>query len=130
VIVVDTSVWISHLRGHLSPAVRWLRDPAITDEILVGDIVLTEILQGARDEAHAARLEADLRQFPIVTMVGGDLATKAARHYRRLRTVGFTMNKIADLFIGTFCIEHGYQLLQSDADFEPMAKTCGLLLWR
>ena len=98
--------------------------------ILVGDIVLTEILQGARDEAHAARLEADLRQFPIAAMVGGDLATKAARHYRRLRAVGFTMNKIADLFIGTFCIEHGYQLLQSDADFEPMAKICGLLLWR
>jgi predicted nucleic acid-binding protein len=130
VIVVDTSVWISHLRGYASPAVHRLRDPAIADEILVGDIVLTEVLQGARDEAHAARLEADLRQFPIVAMVGGDLATKAARHYRRLRAVGFTMNKLADLFIGTFCIEHGYQLLQCDADFEPMAKTCGLVLWR
>jgi predicted nucleic acid-binding protein len=130
VIVVDTSVWISHLRGYASLAVHRLRDPAIADETLVGDIVLTEVLQGARDEAHAARLEADLRQFPIVAMVGGDLATKAARHYRRLRAVGFTMNKLADLFIGTFCIEHGYRLLQSDADFEPMAKTCGLVLWR
>jgi hypothetical protein len=65
VIVVDTSVWISHLPGHASPAVRRLRDPTIADEILVGDIVLTEVLQGARDEAHAARLEADLRQFPL-----------------------------------------------------------------
>ena len=33
------------------------------------------------------------------------------------------------MFIGTFCIEHGYELLQCDASFEPMAKVaCGLLL--
>jgi len=130
VIVVDTSVWISNLRDHPLLAVRRLRDPTIADEILVGDIVLAEVLQGARNEVHAARLEADLRQFPVVAMVGGELAAKAARHCRRLRATGFTMNKVADLFIGTFCIEHGHELLQCDADFEPMARTCGLLLWR
>ena len=31
VIVVDTSVWISHPRGHRLPAVRRLRDPAIAE---------------------------------------------------------------------------------------------------
>jgi predicted nucleic acid-binding protein len=38
------------------------------------------------------------------------------------------MNKIADLFIGTYCIEHGHALLQCDADFQPMARLCGLQL--
>jgi predicted nucleic acid-binding protein len=130
VIVVDTSVWIAHLRDHSLAAVQRLRDPAIADHILVGDIVLTEVLQGARDDAHAARLEAALRQFPVVAMVGDHMAAKAAFNYRRLRAAGFTMNKIADLFIGTYCIEHGHILLHCDAGFEPMTKLCGLLIPR
>lgn len=127
VIVVDTSVWIAHLRNHTLAAVQKLRDPAIADDILIGDIVLTEVLQGARDDGHAGRLEAALRQFPVVAMVGDQMAARAARNYRVLRSAGFTMNKIADLFIGTFCIEHGHMLLHCDADFEPMASSCGLL---
>jgi predicted nucleic acid-binding protein len=63
-------------------------------------------------------------------MVGEHMAAKAARHYRGLRAAGVTMNKIADLLIGTFCIEHGHKLLQCDADFEPMATLCGLQLLR
>jgi len=130
VIIVDTSVWIAHLRDQPLAVVQTLRDPAIADEILVGDIVLTEVLQGARNEAHAGALETALRQFPIVAMVGGQMATRSARNYRKLRGAGFTMNKIADLFVGTYCIEHGHHLLQCDADFEPMARVCNLLLLR
>ena len=129
-IIVDTSVWIAHLRDQPLAVVQTLRDPAIADEILVGDIVLTEVLQGARNEAHAGALETALRQFPIVAMVGGQMATRSARNYRKLRGAGFTMNKIADLFVGTYCIEHGHHLLQCDADFEPMARVCNLLLLR
>ena len=49
-IVVDSSVWIANLRNQPVAAVRTLRDPAIADEILIGNIVLTEVLQG-----HAMR---------------------------------------------------------------------------
>ena len=127
-IVVDTSVWIANLRNHKQAAVQTLRDPTIVDEILIADIVLTKVLQGVRHEAHAADLEIALRQFPIVAMVGAAMAVKAAKNYRRLGAAGFTMNKIADLFIGTYCIEHGHHLLQCDSDFEPMARICGLKL--
>jgi predicted nucleic acid-binding protein len=130
VIVVDSSVWIANLREQSVAAVRKLREPEVADGVLVGDIILTEVLQGARDDVHAARLEADLRQFPVVAMVGGELAPKAARHYRRLCSAGFTMNKIADLLIGTFCIEHGHMLLHCDDDFDPMERFCGLLCLR
>lgn len=125
-IVVDSSVWIAHPRNQPIEPVRTLRQPGIVDEVLVGDIVLAEVLQDARDEAHAVRLEVDLRRFPIVAMLGGELAVKAARHYRHLRAAGVTMNKLADLFIGTFCIELGHALLHCDADFEPMARLRGL----
>ena len=126
-IVVDTSVWIANMRKQAITAVQLLREPDVLNQILVGDIVMTEVLQGARNENDAARLEADLRQFPIVAMGGDVLAVKAARHYRTMRAAGFTM-KIADLYIGTFCIQHGHALLQCDADFQPMARLCGLRL--
>ncbi len=127
-IVVDTSVWIAHLRGQPTPEVQRLRDPAIGDDILIGDIVMTEVLQGARSDNHATRLEAALRQFPIVAMVGPHMAAEAAYNYRMLRSGGITMSKIAGLFIATYCIEHGHELLQCDADFQPMARLCGLHL--
>jgi predicted nucleic acid-binding protein len=130
VIVVDTSVWIAHLRNHPLPAVQTVRDPALANDILIGDIVLTEVLQGARDGRHATRLEAALRQFPIVAIVGSHMAAQAASNYQMLQSAGFAMNKIADLFIGTYCIGHGHERLQCDADFEPMARVCGLHLLR
>jgi hypothetical protein len=56
-------------------------------------VVLTDVLQGARDETDATRLEADMRQFPMASMVDDRLAVKAARNYRVMRSLGFTVNK-------------------------------------
>lgn len=114
----------------MNPSVQKLRDPTIAYQLLIGDIVLTEVLQGAKDEKDAGRLEAELRKLPIVAIVSESLAVKAARHYRIMRSFGFTMNKIADLFIGTYCIAHSHDLLHNDADFDPMEKFCGLRVLR
>ncbi|MCK8785209.1 PIN domain-containing protein [Roseomonas sp. NAR14] len=129
-IVVDSSVWIANLRALPHEAVRCLHEPAVLEDVLVGDIVLTEVLQGARDEPHAARIERSLRQFPVVPMLGEALAPDAARHYRRMRGAGRTMNKLADLLIGTYCIAHGHALLHCDADFDAMEAVCGLRVLR
>ena len=50
----------------------------------------------------------------------------AARNYRRLRDLGITICKTADVIIGTFCIEHRHALLHDDRDFAPMEKHLGL----
>jgi predicted nucleic acid-binding protein len=126
VIVVDTSVWIAHLRGVRTSATAKLDAAVGREPLLVGDLILLEILQGARDEAHAARLERGLRQFQIVSMLDSTLAVRAARNYRRLRDLGFTIRKTADVVIGAFCIEHGHALLHDDRDFAPMQTHLGL----
>ena len=125
-IVVDTSVWIGHLRNQQSAPVNELRALENFGDILLGDLVLLEILQGARDERHSARMSTALRQFPIATMLGADLAVTAAGHYRTLRGLGFTIRKTADLIIATFCIAHGHSLLHDDRDFEPFAEHLSL----
>ena len=76
--------------------------------------------------AHAARIERALRQYAIVPLLDADLAPKAARNFRRLRELGITIRKTADIIIGTFCIEHRHTLLHDDRDFAPMQKHLGL----
>ncbi|MGO4437500.1 type II toxin-antitoxin system VapC family toxin [Rhizobium sp. RAF56] len=125
-IVVDTSVWIDHLRGNDSSAVRRLKSIEDTQDILVGDLILLEVLQGARSEHHAALIAESLRQFEIRSMLDDRLAVKAAHNSRRLREHGITVRKTIDMIIGTFCIENGHLLLHDDRDFEPMAEHLGL----
>jgi predicted nucleic acid-binding protein len=124
--LVDSSVWIAHLRGSLTPATAKLEVAVSREPILVGDLILLEVLQGARDELHAARIERGLRRFEVVPLLDVDLAPRAARNYRRLRDMGITIRKTNDLIIGTFCIERGCSLLHDDRDFAPMEEHLGL----
>lgn len=126
-ILVDSSVWIAHLRGSRTVATAKLEAAAGREPILVGDLILLEVLQGARDEAHAARIERGLRRFAVVPLLDSDLAPRAARNYRKLRDMGLTIRKTADIIIGTFCIERRCSLLHDDRDFGPMEEYLGLV---
>ncbi len=127
--VVDSSVWIANLRNEDIASVRTLHALALgIGELLLADIVLLEVLQGARDDRHAQRLERDMRQFPLVQVLDPGLAVAAARNARTLRSRGVTIRKTVDLVLGTFCIERGHALLQNDRDFLPMAAHLGLQL--
>ncbi|MGV3635918.1 MAG: type II toxin-antitoxin system VapC family toxin [Pseudorhodoplanes sp.] len=125
-IVVDSSVWIDHLRDVQNTAVRTLRTIDEPQDIIVGDLVLLEVLQGARNAHHAAIIEQNLRQFRIESMLGMELAVQAARNFRLIRERGVTIRKTVDLIIGTFCIMHGHVLLHTDRDFQPMIDHLGL----
>ena len=125
-ILVDSSVWIAHLRGYRTPATEKLYAAAAREPLLVGDLILLEVLQGARDEAHAARIENGLRQYTLVQLLDADLAVHAARNYRTLRSLGVTLRRTADVIIGAYCIEHGHALLHDDRDFAPMETYLGL----
>jgi predicted nucleic acid-binding protein len=126
VILVDSSVWIAQLKGRTTPETVKLEEAAKREPLLTGDLILLEVLQGARDDAHAARIERALRQCRIVNLLDANLAPRAARNYRRLRGLGVTIRKTADIIIGTYCIEHQHSLLHADRDFGPMQAHLGL----
>jgi predicted nucleic acid-binding protein len=126
VILVDSSVWIAQLRGNTTPATIKLEAAVAREPVLIGDLILLEVLQGARNEAHAARIERALRQYAIVPLLSADLASQAARNFRTLRELGITVRKTADIIIGTFCIAYRHTLLHDDRDFAPMQKHLGL----
>jgi len=126
-IVVDSSVWIDFLNGRNMPHVRRLRAVLGTDEIIVGDLMLCEVLQGLDSEREAQEVETLLRRFEVVSMAGDAIAVAAARNFRALRRRGITIRKTIDLLIGTWCIENRRPLLHNDSDFHPMARHLGLV---
>lgn len=126
-IVVDSSVWIDFLKGRDAHHVEYLRAILGTDEIIVGDLMLCEILQGLESERAAQDVEGLLRRFEIVPMAGDAIAVEAARNFRSLRRRGITIRKTIDLLIGTWCIENHRPLLHNDSDFHPMARHLGLI---
>jgi predicted nucleic acid-binding protein len=127
VIVVDSSVWIDFLNGRNAPHVARLRAILGTEEIIIGDLMLCEVLQGLDSERAARAVEALLRRFEIVPMAGDLISVVAARNFRSLRRRGITVRKTIDLLIGTWCIENRRPLLHNDGDFRPMARHLGLI---
>jgi predicted nucleic acid-binding protein len=125
-IVVDSSVWIDFFNGEVTPQTSKLRSVIGSEPLLVGDVILCEILQGARTEAHARLLEQELRKFDIASMLSPELAVTAARNYRTLRMEGITIRKTIHLIIGAFCIVHRHTLLHDARDFGPMETYLGL----
>ena len=124
--VVDSTVWIDFLNGRNAPHVRRLRALLGESEIIVGDLMLCEVLQGLESERAARDVEALLRRFDIVPMAGEAIAVAAARNYRSLRARGITVRKTIDLLIGTWCIENRQPLLHNDRDFHALAQHLGL----
>ena len=97
-----------------------VREPAI------GDLIVAEVLQGVRGEAEFNRVRKTLDLFPVVEIVGYEIAVKAARNFRVLRSKGVTVRKTIAALIATRCIEDGLTLLHSDRDFDPFASYLGL----
>lgn len=126
-ILVDSSVWIDYFRGNSTPESDRLDALLSSEPLAIGDVILTEVLQGflgERDFNQALRLMSSLI---LVDIAGHQIAVQAARNFRLLRARGITVRKTIDTLIATRCIEDGLSLLYSDRDFEPFAEHLGLI---
>ncbi|MBI1400846.1 PIN domain nuclease [Hyphomonas sp.] len=125
-ILVDSSVWIDFFNGVESAQVGILDASLGEVPIIVGDLIMTEVLQGFRStrDFNAARTALD--QFEYRDMVGRDIALQSAGNYRLLRRQGITVRKTIDVIIATYCVENSIALLHADRDFDPMEKILGL----
>ena len=129
-ILVDSSVWIDYFRGARTPETNRLDALLGVEPVLIGDLILTEVLQGFRSDRDFNRARALLRAFEVVPLGGQDVCLKAAEHYRFLRGKGITVRKTIDIVIATCCIQNQYALLHSDHDFDVFARHLGLRVVR
>jgi predicted nucleic acid-binding protein len=125
-VIVDTTVWIDYFRGVENAHSLWL--DAQSEHLRLGltDLSLCEVLQGIQDERELLVVKAALLDFAIFATGGIQFAMQAAENFRKLRSKGFTIRRIADCWIATFCIDQGYALLHRDRDFQPFESELGL----
>jgi len=125
-ILVDSSVWIDYFHGVITPQTEKLNSLLGRELLAIGDLILTEVLQGFRKEQNFETAKEVLTSLTVITLGGQEIAIGAARNFRRLREIGITVRKTIDSVIATRCIESGYRLLHNDRDFAPFVKHLGL----
>lgn len=122
VILVDSSVWIDYFLGRDTPQAEILDRSLGVRAVGVGDLVLTEVLQGFRDDKDYRIARSIMSELTVFELLGKDMAVKSAENFRKLRKKGITIRKTADVIIATYCIEHSLPLLFSDKDFKPFVR--------
>jgi predicted nucleic acid-binding protein len=125
-ILVDSSVWIDYFNGAATPQTDKLDRLLGEEPLAIGDLILTEVLQGFDKDREFATARNLLSSLTLIEIGGVSIAISAARNYRALRKLGISVRKTIDTLIATRCIESRHDLLHSDRDFDPFVKHLGL----
>lgn len=128
-IVVDSSVWIDYFNGRPTAEADALGSLP-TPQLVIGDLIMTEVLQGFASETDFRGVERVFAAFEFRRMGGREIALAAARNHRALRARGVTPRSTIDTIIATFCIAGGHDLLHCDRDFDPFERYLGLRVLR
>lgn len=127
VIVVDTSAWAEFLRRSGSGADlalrRLLADP---QGLAVTEVVVMELLAGARSARHLLELRTFLLGFRLLRLRGLDGYEEASRLYRQCRGGGEAVRKLTDCLVAVPAIEAGAAVLHADRDFDILARHTAL----
>lgn len=122
-IVVDTSAWLELLRGTQSPVDRTLvRLLGDGEDLAVTEVVVMELLAGARSAKDADDLRARLLAFPVLPLDGLAGYEAAAELYRACRAAGEPPRRVVDCLVAVPTIRAGAAVLHADRDFEKLAR--------
>ena len=120
--LVDTTVWIDFFAGLDTPQVHLLESSiAKRKDFCLCGVILTEVLQGIRDNRQCARIQAIFSNLIFLPMLY-DTFLLAANIYRSLRGNGITIRNSIDCMIAAVCIENNAELLHHDRDFDSISR--------
>jgi predicted nucleic acid-binding protein len=97
-------------------------------ELALTEVVMMELLTGARGDSEAAALRKRFGAFTVLPLDGLAGFEAAAALYRACRSAGETVRKITDCLVAVPVIRSGATLLQADRDFEVIARHTPLQL--
>ncbi len=121
-ILADTSVWIDYFNGKINNHTNKLDELLSKEQVILGDIILAEILQGFRKDSDFNKAKEALDFLDCYSISNRKIAIQSAENFRYLRKKGVTIRKTTDMLIGTFCIENKIPLLHNDKDFLPLVE--------
>ena len=126
-ILADTSVWIDYFNGNITDQSDILDNALAEGEVIIGDLIILEILQGIRDDREYNKTKKALSTLEQFELFGNSMVFECANNFRKLRKKGLTIRKTTDLIIASFCIKNKIPLLYCDRDFVPFSKHLGLI---
>jgi predicted nucleic acid-binding protein len=125
-VLVDTSVWIDFFSARPEPHVNTFETLiADKEDICICGIILTEILQGIRNDTEFNKTRKLLGNLIYLPMAYDDYV-RSAQIYRHLRQKGITIRKSVDCMIAAVALAHNVFLLHNDRDFFPIEDYFGL----
>ena len=128
-IFLDSTVLIDYFNGEKNWQVDVLDSILGKELVVIGDYVLTQVLQGFRNDKDFQKAKTILLSFPCFDIGGKDTALQSAKNYRFLREKGITVRKTIDAMIAAFCIMNNFTLLHNDKDFYPFVKYLNLKVY-
>ena len=129
-ILVDTSVWIDFFAGKNTLQVKLLESfIQQSEDLCICGVILTEILQGIRDDKEYQKTDSLLSDLLFLPMER-ETFLLAAKIYRGLRSKGLTTRNSVDCMIAAVCIENDVEILHKDRDFEVIASHFDLKIRR
>jgi predicted nucleic acid-binding protein len=128
-ILIDTSAWVEFLRATGSAVHLRLRAALEQNvELASTDVVVMEVLAGARDDHDRDELRRLLYGLTLLAVQGPDDFEQAAELYRACRAHGETPRKLTDCLIAAVAIRNDAEVLHADADFLTIARHAPLRL--
>jgi predicted nucleic acid-binding protein len=125
-VLIDTTVWIDFFAGRRLPHVTALeRLIKGKEDICICGIILTEVLQGIRED-NEFRKTKELFNTMIFLPMPYSVFLDAAEMHSTLRRKGITIRNSIDCMIASVAIENDIILLHNDRDFIPIEKHLAL----
>lgn len=128
-VIVDTSVWIDFFNNKQTEQVNALKRAVNDgDDLCICGVILTEVLQGIRNDLEYQRVKTMFRSLTYLPM-DESIYVKSADIYRALRKQGLTIRKPIDCMIAAVALNHDIPLLHNDKDFKPVESYLNLKVY-
>jgi predicted nucleic acid-binding protein len=122
-ILPDSSAWIEYLRATESPTHLRLRELVTSGaRFAITDVVLLEVLGGARNRRHRDELKRLLYACEYVRTVAPADFEMGAEIYRACRRNGETIRKLTDCVIAAVALRCDTPVLTCDGDFQAISR--------
>ncbi|MBI3615325.1 MAG: PIN domain-containing protein [Candidatus Omnitrophica bacterium] len=127
-VLVDSSVWITHLLGRGGTYAHTIRDLLLGNRVAINAVIRLELLTGARDETQYAELEGTLDGLHFLELTAA-VWRRAERLRFQLRRQG-AMVPLPDAVIACCALIYNCELLHADRHFDRIAHATALKIHR
>jgi len=127
-ILVDTTLWVDYLRGSNDAVRKRLSALVTADKVMTADIIVLEILRGAKSDREYEMLHRDFSALPRLGMT--------AAVWERAWNLGYTLRRkgiqvpLTDTIIAALALEYACALLHADRHFDLIAEQTDLKVLR